>query len=187
VPIPFAPLVGFLVGVALAWVARGELGRDDGPLVASRPMAIVSAFAVLVYTPIVGYFVTFHGDWAYLYLVSSHRIPSAIDLALVLVSGASVPLGTLLASPAARARRLNTIAWLGGIPAVLVAALFAWSARRLAWSATYAQFHGDFGTEPIASSALGRGVLWMAIVAALGLAFGVRCIGSRSDNPLRGR
>ena len=47
-----APLVALLLGVAFAWAAWAELARDDGPLVASRPFAIVVAFTVLVFTPI---------------------------------------------------------------------------------------------------------------------------------------
>ena len=62
-PIPFAPLLGFALGGILAWVAGPELVRDDGPIVASRPFAVVTAFAALVWLPVVGYFVAFHGDF----------------------------------------------------------------------------------------------------------------------------
>ncbi len=180
-PIPFAPLVGFVLGVVLAWVAREDFARDEGPLVASRPVAMVTAFAVFVYAPIVGYFVTFHGDWAYLYVWSWSRIPSAVDLALVLLACASIPAGLLASFHAARSKKLGTMVWFGGTPTVLAAGLTAWSARRLSVSATYAQFHGDFGTEPIASSALGRGVLWMAIVGALGITWTIRSLDRAGD------
>lgn len=176
-PILFAPVVGLVLGVVFAWVAREEFARDEGPLIASRPVGIVTAFAILVYAPIVGYFVTFHGDWAYLYVWAWSRIPSAVDLALVLLACASIPMGLLASSHAARTKRLGTMVWFGGAPTVFAAGLFAWSARRLSVSATYAQFHGDFGTEPIASSALGRGVLWMAIVGTLGITWTVRSLG----------
>jgi hypothetical protein len=182
VPLPFAPFVGFLVGLGLAWAARAEIGNDDGPLFASRPFAVAGGFAWLVYAPIVGYFVAFHGDWAYLYLVDWAHVPSAVDLALVLLAGASVPLGTIVALPAARARRLGTVVRIGAAPAVVVCGLLAWSARRLVVSATYTQFHGDFGTESIASSALGRGILWMGIVGVLGIAWSVRLVGRSEDD-----
>ncbi len=178
-PIPFAPLVGFLIGAGLAWAGRSELASQDGPLLASRPFMVVAAFAALVYAPVVAYFVAFHGDWAYLYVVPWRRVPSAVDLALVVLSGASVPAGTLLASSAARARRLGTLVRLGAGPALVTLALLSWSARRLTLSGTYAQFHGDFGTETVASSALGRSVLFMAIVAALGIAWAVRSIDTK--------
>jgi hypothetical protein len=182
VPIPFAPLVGFVLGVVLAWVAREDFAHDEGPLIASRPVAVATAFAILVYAPIVGYFVTFHGDWAYLYVWAWNRIPSAVDLALVLLSGASIPAGLMASSYAARTKKLGTLVWFGAAPTVFAAGLFAWSARRLSVSATYAQFHGDFGTEPIASSALGRGVLWMAIVGALGITWTIRSLDGGGDS-----
>lgn len=181
-PVPFAPLLGFLIGLGLAWASRGVIAKDAGPLLASRPFVISAAFAGFLYAPLAGYFLAFHGDWAYLYLVDWRHVPSAVDLALVLVAGASVPLGTLAALPAARARRLNSVVRLAAPPAVLACALFAWGARRLAFSATYLQFHGDFGTESIASSALGRGVLWMGIVGVLGIAWSVRAIGQAADD-----
>jgi len=178
VPIPFAPLLGFVLGVVLAWVSRDGFARDDAPLIASRYVAIPAAFALFVYAPMVGYFVAFHGDWSYLYLWPREEISGAIDLALVLFAGLSVPLGAMVSAPAARQRRLGAIVWLASVPAVLAAALFAWGARRLAVSGSYAQFHGDFGTVPISASALGRGVLVMAIVAALGVIWSVRMLDS---------
>jgi hypothetical protein len=177
VPLLLAPLVGFVIGVALAWAAGPELGRDDGPLVASRPFAIAAAFALLVYTPIVGYFVAFHGDWSYAYAIASRRIPSAVDLGLVLASGGTVVLGLAVAVPQVRKRRMGALITLLVAPSTVALAALALVARRLAVNATYAQFHRDFGGEPIAESALGRGVLVMGILLALGIAWCVRAIG----------
>src|ERR1019366_7330004 len=73
-----------------AWVAAPELARVDGPVVASRPFAMVAAFAGLVWFPAVGYFVAFHGDWSYLYVVPWQHVPSAVDLGLVLLASAAV-------------------------------------------------------------------------------------------------
>src|SRR5438105_5390648 len=113
---------------------------------------------LLVYAPIVGYFTALHGDWAYLYVVRWARVPSAIDLAAVLACGAAVPAGFALATPWAIAKRSPRLLWLaagiGGI--VLVGVVLA--SRRLAFSATYAQYHGGFGAVPLARSPLGRGV-----------------------------
>jgi hypothetical protein len=180
VPILFAPLVGFLVGVILAWVSRDELARSEGPLVLTRPVLLAAAFAFFVYAPLVGYFAMFHGDWAYLYLYPHARIPSAIDLSLVLVSGLTVPAGSMVAAPAARSKKLGVVVRLGAVPATLAAGLFAWGARRLAVSGTYAEFHGSFGTSPIGASTLGRGVLFMTIVAALGMGWTLRSLGRKS-------
>jgi hypothetical protein len=171
VPLPFAPLVGIALGAVLAWLARSTLAREEGPLVASRAFLHVALFATLVFTPLVGYFAAFYADWAYLYLVPARAIPSAVDLALVLLAGATVPIGFVVSARAARAQRLGTVAVIGGLPATVIAALLILWQRRLATSATYAQFHGDFGTQAITQANLGRGVLWMAFVAALGFAW----------------
>ena len=175
-PVPFAPLLGFVLGAALAYAAALELSRTDGPLVASRPFAVVVGFAALVYTPFCGYFVAFHGDWAYVYQVAWRGVPSALDFALVLFGGASVVLGFLAAVPLVKRRKTGALAALAVAPAGIGLALLALTARRLAWSATYAQFHGEFGAEPLAASTLGRGVLLMGIVLVLGIAWCVRAM-----------
>jgi hypothetical protein len=179
VPIVFAPLVGFLMGVVLAWASRDELTRHEGPLLLSRPVVVAAAFGFFVFAPIVGYFAAFHGDWSYLYLYPHSRIPSAVDLALVLLSGATVALGTGIATPAARSKKLGVVAWLGAVPATTAVGLFAWGARRLAVSATYAEFQGSFGTTPIGASTLGRGVLFMTIAGTLGIAWTFRSLARR--------
>jgi hypothetical protein len=59
---------------------------------------------------------------------------------------------------------------------VLAVVALPFAARRLAVSGTYAQFHGDFGTEPIGASLLGRGVLLMAALLGVGIAWTVRSL-----------
>ena len=175
-PIAFAPLLGLALGVALAWVAAPELVRIEGPVVASRPFAVVAAFAGLVWLPAVGYFVAFHGDWSYLYLVPWQSVPSAVDLCLVLLAGACVVGGFSVAVRPLRTRRLGPVAALVVAPVTVVLAGVALSAHRLAVSGTFAQYHGDFGTEPIGASALGRGVLLFDVALALGVAWTVRTL-----------
>jgi len=189
VPILLAPLAGFFLGVAFAWMARVELEREDAPVVATRPFNVVVGFAGLVYGPITGYFMAFHGDWTYAYTVAWRHVPSAVDLALVLLAGASVLFGMAASTHAARARRLVVLAWLAVAPAVAFAILLALGARRLAVSATYAQYHGGFGVQPTTASALGRGVLFMGVVLVLGVAWTVRAIqqGPRRDDGAGGR
>ena len=175
-PIPFAPLFGLALGGILAWTAGAELVRDDGPIVASRPFAVVTAFAALVWLPVVGYFVAFHGDWSYVYLVSWQRVPSAVDLGLVLLATAAVVGGFWLAVGPVRKRRTGPIAAIVVVPSVLgVSGLIAF-AHRLAVSGTYAQFQGDFGTAPIGSSPLGKGVLLMGVILCAGIAWTVRAL-----------
>jgi hypothetical protein len=175
-PVPFAPLVSLALGAALAWIAAPELVRDEGPIVASRPFAVVVAFAGLVWVPVVGYFVAFHGDWSYVYLVPWSDVPSAVDLGLVLLAGAAVVGGFSLAVPFIRKRRWGPVVGAIVLPGALAVAGFTLAARRLAVSGTYAQFHGGFGTESIGASTLGRGVLIMGVVLVLAVAWTVRAL-----------
>ena len=150
--------------------------RIDGPVIACRPFAVVAALAGLVWLPVVGYFTAFHGDWSYLYLVAWQRVPSAVDLGLVLLCGATVVAGFWLAVRPVRTRRMGPVVTLVVAPATLAILGVILSAKRLAVSGTYAQFHGDFGTEPIGSSALGKGVLLMDVALAVGVAWTVRAL-----------
>jgi len=183
VPILFAPLIGIALGAFFAWLARGELARHEASAVASHGFAVVTLFASFVYAPIVGYFIAFHGDWAYLYWISVRSMASAVDLTLVLVSGATVPLGFLAAARWARIERIGPVVIIGAIPLAVALGLAMLWQRRLSTSATFAHFHGDFGTEPITSSLLGRGVLLMDL---LGLAGIVWC-GLQMRSTSRGR
>lgn len=166
-PLPFALLLGLVLGISLAWIARAELARSEVPLVLARPFLVTLGLGLVVYAPALGYFVALHGDWAYLYLVRSDRVPSALDLAFVLACGASLPAGFALAAPWAIQRRSGLLLQIAGaiVLAVLVAAGVL--SRRLAVSASYAQFHGGFGTVPLGRSPLGRGALasWIAVAA----------------------
>jgi hypothetical protein len=181
VPIPFAPLVGLLFGIAFAWAARDAApqatGASEGETEPGwRSLSLVLAFAGCVFAPIVGFFAAFHGDWAYLYTLDWRALPSAIDLAIVLVSAACVPAGFVVATLLMRSRRHRALAALALTPSVALLALLALGARRLVVSAAYAQFHGDFGTRSIAASALGRAVLLSAVVLTLAAAWGFRAL-----------
>jgi hypothetical protein len=166
-PIAFAHLVGLILGAALAWVAAPELARLQGPVVATRPFSIVLAFATFVWLPVVGYFMAFHGDWSYLYLVPWRRVPSAVDLSLVLFASVAVVAGFCAVVTPVRKRRFGPVLVVIVVPAVLVLAALPFAARRFAISGTYAQFHGDFGTEPIGASLLGKGILVMGTVLVI--------------------
>jgi hypothetical protein len=175
-PIPLAPLIGLALGAGMAWVAGPELARDDGPIPLSRPFLLVAAFAMLVWLPAVGYFLACHADWSYLYMVPSQHVPAAVDMALGLLAAASVAGGFRLAAPAVRRRRAGPVVALVLVPAAVSAVTCVLAAGRLAVSGTFAQFHGDFGTEPIAASTLGKGVLFMGAVVAVGVVWVVRAL-----------
>jgi hypothetical protein len=164
------------LGVAFAWLARGELSRSDVRWYESRALRVVFGFAAFVFAPVAAYFAIWHGDWAYLYLIAWKRVPSAVDLALVAVAGASVLGGFAAAAPLARAKKLGPLGALFAAPLVILFLVFLGFQRRLGTSASYAQFHGGFGTEPITQTDLGRGLLWMLAVLALGVAWSVRLL-----------
>lgn len=180
-PIVFAHLIGLSLGGALAWVAAPELAKNEPVTVSTPALAVVAAFATFVWLPVVGYFVFFHGDWSYLYLVAPH--PSAIDLALALLSAACVVIGFLVATGPARKRRLAPVLVVVGLPTVTVLAALPFAFRRLSVSGTYAQFHGNFGTEPIGASLLGRGVLILGAIVAIAVVWTVHALARLSPPP----
>jgi hypothetical protein len=92
------------------------------------------------------------------------------------VSGASVVAGFAAAAPLARSSKLGPLGALFATPIVLLVLLVLGLQKRLGTSASYAQFHGGFGTEPITRTDLGRGLLWMLAVLVLGIAWSVRLL-----------
>lgn len=167
-PLPFALPVAWLLGVSLAWMARAELSRSDAPLVIGRSFLITSLFAGLVFLPVVAYFAAFHGDWAYLYFVAWSRVPSAMDLAFVLVAALQVPLAFAVAAPWAASKRGGLALQVTGGLAVIVLVAGVLCARRLGSSASFTQFHAGFGAIPIGKAPLGRGLLlgWSTLLVA---------------------
>jgi hypothetical protein len=171
-PLPLAMPIGLLLGLTLAWLARVELARSDVPLVLARPFLVALGFGAIVFGPVVGYAVALHGDWAYLYLLRFSRVPSAIDLGLELLAAACVPAGFAIGAPWALAKRGTPFVRAGTGLALVVVVLAILAVKRLAISASYAQYHEHFGGAPIGQSPLGRGVLlsWGALAAGFGWA-----------------
>jgi hypothetical protein len=176
VPLPFALLVALALGAAFARLAQGEITRAEAPLAASRGMSVALGFAALVLLPVTAYFAAFHGDWAYLYFVAWQHVPSAIDLALVLLAAACVPAGFVAGALAVRARRQDVLGGLIGAPVALLLIVTMAFTKRLVVSASAAQYAGGFGVEPIAASALGKGVVWALLAMAAGVALAVRAL-----------
>ena len=167
VPTPAAPFLGFLLGSMFAWVGADELARS-GTLQA-RTLIVVASFGLLVYAPIAGYFLAFAPGWSYGYLVDSQRLPGAVDTAWVLLDAASVPLGFARTARHVRSRRTGPMMRLMAVPALIAAGLVLAALPRLGVHATYSQFHGDFGTRPVAGSPLGYALLAMALVLLGGI------------------
>jgi hypothetical protein len=169
VPAPIAPLIGFILGVIFAWGAADELGRNAGRVEGSRSFVIVTAFSLLVFAPVSAYFLAFAPDWSYAYLVDSQRLPSAVDLGLVLIDVVSVPTGFALAARSASFQELTRLVRLSALPALLVTSFVLATGQRLSVAATHAQYHGDFGTRSLAGSPTGYALLWMSAVLVGGV------------------
>ncbi len=182
-PLPLAALIAFALGALFAHVARAELSQSDAPLVSSRPMAVAAAFAAFVYVPAVAYFAAFHGDWAYMYFVAWRRVPSALDLAVVLACAALVPAGFLATAPLARAKRRELVMAMIAAPAALAAVLLVVFQHRVGTSATFAQFKNDFDTQPVTRAALGRAILVAIATCTAAALWSVRLLRSASSPP----
>jgi hypothetical protein len=133
-PAPTAPLIGFVLGIAFAWAAADELGRAASSGTTSRSLVVVTLFSLLVFAPVSAYFL------------------------------ACVPAGFAIAARRASSRRLGPLVQIAALPTLAVGIFLLVASPRLAVSASYAQFHGDFGTRSLAGSPLGYALLWMGLV-----------------------
>lgn len=171
-PVLIALPFGVCLGVAFAWLARRELRRvTPGP---SKGLTIAALFGLCVFAPVSAYFLAFEPDWSLAYLVDTAQASAALGPALTLLEVASVPGGFLLGR------------WLlerGGEEATLLRALSGGAVltlgavmlglRRFAVQGSYAQYHGDFGTQPLAGSSLGYAILLLGFWLTAGLGFAV--------------
>jgi hypothetical protein len=176
VPAPIAPLVGFLLGMALAWTAAGDPSRASTTAPPGRALVIVTLYSFLVFAPASGYFLAFAPDWSYAYAVDSSRLSSAVDLAVVLLNVGSVPAGFTLAFRRIRERGPGQLLRLASPPLLAAVVFLVVALPRLSVHATYAQFHGDFGVRSVAGSPLGYALLWMDAILALGAVFTGRAL-----------
>lgn len=162
-----APLFGFTLGVSFAWMARHDIARGAQAALAGRSLAIVALYAVLVFGPACAYFLVLEPDWAGAYLFDAGRRARLVPVAGTLLALVSVPAGFLAAAPATRARRSASVLRLGAVTALAAVAVTLALVPRLSVRATYAEFHGDFGTEPVTQSPLGWGIFWVGLVLGL--------------------
>ncbi|MFO7177802.1 MAG: hypothetical protein DIU78_003790 [Pseudomonadota bacterium] len=167
-PAPLGPLIGLALGGLLARARPDGPGRERLSLGA---LLLVVLFALLVFAPAAAYFMVFEPDWAYAYLIDgSHRI-GALNVALILANVVSVPAGFALSLRAPPTRELATLSRVVGLPALGVGLFVVVLFPRLSVQATYAQFHGDFGTRPVAGGPLGYALIWTTLVIVGGAAW----------------
>src|SRR5262245_8939645 len=118
-----APLFGFGVGVLFAWMARHEMARAAPAALASRSLSIVFLYAVLIFGPACAYFLVLEPDWAGAYLFDAGRRARLVSVAGTLLALVSVPLGFVVAAPAARAQHTIGVVRLGAVAALATVAL----------------------------------------------------------------
>lgn len=162
-PAPTGPLLGLALGGLFARASSDGSARGRHS-VALGPLALVCLFSLLVFAPIAAYFIAFEPDWAYAYLIDTGRRIGALHAAILLADVASVPLGFILALRSSERAALSAIVRLTGVPLVAVGIFVIILFPRLSVQATYAQFHGDFGTSPVAGGPLGYALIWTSLV-----------------------
>jgi hypothetical protein len=181
-PALLGPLVGFALGVVLAWLSRDQADRDDDQGMQARAR-VVGLFGALVFAPACAYFLIFASDWAQFYLVDSRAVPSALELLLVVFDAAIVPIGFIAARRAGRRRAYRALGALGGVPAVLALALLLIFFPKLRIEGTFHQVRSNFGTQPVAGSRLGYAILWMNAMLIAGFSLTFRALTSRPPAP----
>lgn len=171
-PVLIALPFGACLGLAFAWLARRELRRvTPGP---ARGLSIATLFGFMVFGPISAYFLAFEPDWSLAYLVDTSQASAALVPALLLLEVASVPGGFLLGRWLLE-RGGEELALLRGLSggAVVTLGAIMLGLRRYAVQGSYPQYHGDFGTQPLAGSSLGYAVLLLGFWLTVGAGFAV--------------
>lgn len=170
-PVLVALPLGLSLGVGFAWSARRELRRVTTRDTASRGLGVAILFGLFVFTPVAAYFLAFEPDWCLAYLVDTTQASAALVPALLVLELISVPSGFLLGSRLLRrGDELNLLRVLGGGVVLTVGGAML-GLRRFAVQGSYVQFHGDFGTQPLAGSSLGYAILLLGFWLAVGLTF----------------
>ncbi len=183
-PALVGPIVGFVLGVVLAWLCRGEAPHEDDA--AGRARVVVAAlFGGLVFAPACAYFVAFAEDWALFYLVDGRAVASALLLVLVVVDGAAVVAGFWSGYQAARRRADRALIALGAGPALIAVALMLGFLDRLRVDGTFQQVSARFGTRPVAGGPLGYAILWMDAMIVAGMLIAARALAERPRPPPR--
>jgi len=183
VPALVGPIVGVLLGLALAWPCRGEASREDDVDGRARARTRVAAlFAVLVFAPACAYFLVFAGDWAFLYFADSRTIPSALLLVLVVLDAVAVIAGFWAGYSAARRRTAAADRALFALavgPAVTTVAVVLGFLGRLRVDGTFNQVSARFGTRPVSGGPLGYAILWMGAMIVAGMVIAGRALADR--------
>lgn len=171
-PLPFLFPAAVVLGMCHALFAERAL-RHAGQ---ERMLFAAALFGAAIVLPVEAYLLHDYADWAYLYLLEPRRIPSAIDLILLLLAAATVPaaawLGARWLAQDTKYRVLRTVLGLG--TSSLVVGLIAW--RRLTHFGTHAQYTGNYGLRSLTECSLGPSLLLVVATLAAGLAVSARAL-----------
>ncbi len=188
-PALIGPIVGVVLGVALAWLCRGEAPREDPTDGRARARArVVALFGALVFAPACAYFLVFACDWALFYLVDSRAVPSALLLLLGILDAGAVMGGFWAGYRAARRRTAaadRALLALGVGPGFAALALVFAFLARLRVDGTFNQVSARFGTRPVAGGPLGYAILWMGAMIVAGMVIAARALADRPHPPSR--
>ncbi len=156
-PLVLAPLVAVALGALFAF----SLGAPERAADLHHARRVVLVFSALSFAPVPGYFAWSAPSWSAAYLWDGERFPSAIALAIVLASAASV-VGAFELTERALADGRARVA-LGAAFAVVAAAilLVALLGDRLWQVGSYAEVAGGFAVPSLTSSATGLAVVGM--------------------------
>ncbi len=165
VPAPIGPLLGLALGALFAWLESDGTPRGKANLTLPG-LALVALFGLLVYGPAAAYFIAYEPDWAYAYILDSGQRLGALHALVLLADAASVPLGFALCQRAAHGPSATVFTRVAGGPLLAAGVFVVVLFPRLSVQATFAQFHGDFGTRPVAGGPLGYALIWTAVVLA---------------------
>jgi hypothetical protein len=168
-PIFLTPVFGVILGITLCWMGRDELNRypqmQSAGYFGTRPFQVAAAFSAFILLPVQAYLMVFYGDWSYLYLLPWARVPSAVDLTLVLIAASSPALGFLAVTSWSMRGRFDWVSrvWLGLLVAGSLTGALLW--KRLTVSASFTQYKEHFGIIDASGSSLGVALLlaWAAM------------------------
>lgn len=167
-------MLGFSLGVALAWAAGRELSHHGGPLWTARSFVIALLYALLLFGPVAGYFASFETDWAFAYLLDAAHSSPALVVTSVVLDMLSVVLGFVVASRPARKRRMFALLPLVTVPNALAAIVVAVLAGRFAVHGSTAEYRRDFGLESFAGSPAAYAMLFFGACLLLGTTLTMR-------------
>ncbi len=179
-PLPLAPVVAALLGVAFALVGRDEVRRSSGAASATRGFLVVALVALGLLAPALGYFLWFYPDWAFCYLVPGSRVPSALSLVAVLLVASLGPLSFTWAASALRRHGVREL--VRGVSAliVLLVITIAFLGPRLVVAGTHTAFKEGYDLSPVGGTSLGLSILWIDGCLLAGIAWAasrVRALG----------